>query len=41
VLTATIASKFVRDERERETIEILQILQRLEADVQELKTRLP
>lgn len=41
VLTATIASKFVRDERERETGEILQILQRLEADVQELKTRLP
>jgi voltage-gated potassium channel len=41
VLTATIASKFVRDERESETGEILQILQRLEADVQELKTRLP
>ncbi|MGH3081771.1 MAG: potassium channel family protein [Gaiellaceae bacterium] len=40
VLTATIASKFVRDERESETSEILQILQRLEADVQELKTRL-
>ena len=33
--------KFVRDERESETSEILEILQRLEADVQELKTRLP
>jgi voltage-gated potassium channel len=40
VLTATIASKFVRDERESETSEILQILQRLEADVGEIKTNL-
>jgi hypothetical protein len=40
VLTATIASKFVRDERESETTEMLQILQRLEAEVQEIKTRL-
>jgi hypothetical protein len=31
----------VRDERESESSEILEILQRLEADVQELKTRLP
>jgi hypothetical protein len=41
VLTATIASRVVRDERERETTEILQILHQLQADVQEIKTRLP
>jgi voltage-gated potassium channel len=41
VLTATIASRFVRDEREGETSEVLEILQRLEAEVQEIKTRLP
>jgi hypothetical protein len=41
VLTATIASKFVRDEREGETSEILQTLQRLEAELQEIKARLP
>jgi Protein of unknown function (DUF4236) len=41
VLTATIASKFVRDEREGETAEILQTLRRLEADVHEIKARLP
>jgi voltage-gated potassium channel len=40
VLTATIASRFVRDEREGETTEILQILHGLQADVQEIKTRL-
>jgi voltage-gated potassium channel len=40
VPTATIASRFVRDEREGETTEILQILHGLQADVQEIKTRL-
>jgi voltage-gated potassium channel len=40
VLTATIASKFVRDEREGETTEMLQILHRLEAEVQEIKANL-
>jgi voltage-gated potassium channel len=40
VLTATIASKFVRDERESETSEILQTLQRLEVDVREIKANL-
>jgi hypothetical protein len=33
-LTATVVSRFVRDERESETTEILQIPHRLEADVQ-------
>jgi voltage-gated potassium channel len=41
VLTATIASRFVRDEREGETTEILEALHRLEADVREIKARLP
>jgi voltage-gated potassium channel len=41
VLTATIASRFVRDERESETTEVLQILHRLEAEVQEIKAKLP
>ena len=41
VLTAAIASRFVRDERESETTEILQVLHQLQADVQEIKTRLP
>jgi voltage-gated potassium channel len=40
VLTATIASKFVRDEREGETAEILQTLRHLEADVREIKANL-
>jgi voltage-gated potassium channel len=41
VLTAAIASRFVRDERESETTEILQVLHQLQADIQEIKTRLP
>jgi hypothetical protein len=36
VLMATIASRFVRDEREGEASEVLQILHRLEAEVQEI-----
>jgi voltage-gated potassium channel len=40
VLTATIASRFVRDEREGETSEVLQILHRLEDEVQEIKAKL-
>jgi hypothetical protein len=39
VLTATIASRFVKSDREDETSEILQVLYRLEADVAELKAR--
>jgi voltage-gated potassium channel len=40
VLTATIATRFVNTERSREGDEILASLQRLEADLAELKTRL-
>jgi voltage-gated potassium channel len=41
VLTAAIASRFVRDEREGESAEILRLLHSLEADVREIKARLP
>jgi len=41
VLTAAIASRFVRDERESETAEMLRILNLLQAEVQEIKARLP
>jgi voltage-gated potassium channel len=41
VLTAAIASRFVRDERESETTEILEVLHQLQADVREIRTRLP
>ena len=39
VLTATIASRFVKQDREDETAEILKVLRRLEVDVAELKGR--
>ncbi len=41
VLTATIASRFVKTERGDETGEILAALTRLEAELAELKQRLP
>jgi voltage-gated potassium channel len=37
VLTATVASQFVKSDRADETTEILEALRRLEADVAELK----
>jgi voltage-gated potassium channel len=40
VLTATISSHFVKADRQDESSEILESLQRLEADVAELKARL-
>jgi len=40
VLTATIASQFVKSERGEETTEILAVLARIEADVAALKARL-
>ena len=39
VLTATVASRFVKANRADETSEILETLRRLEADVAELKAR--
>ena len=41
VLTATIASRFVKEDRADETEEIVAALRRLEADMAELKARLP
>jgi hypothetical protein len=41
VLTATIASRFVKTERGDETESILAALTRLEAELAELKQRLP
>jgi hypothetical protein len=41
VLTATIASRFVKADRQDESSEILEVLHRLEADVAELKARFP
>ena len=40
VLTATVASRFVRADRADETDQVLEALRRLEADVAELKARL-
>jgi voltage-gated potassium channel len=40
LLTASIASRFVKEERGEEHIEVMQVLQRLEADVAELKARI-
>jgi len=40
VLTAAIASRFVRIEREPEKNEVLEALHRLEADMREIKARL-
>ena len=39
VLTATVASRFVKADRAEETSEILETLRRLEADIAELKAR--
>jgi hypothetical protein len=41
VLTATISSSFVKSDRQDESSAILDALQRLEAEVAELKARLP
>ena len=41
VLTATISSSFVRTDRQDESSAILDALHRLEAEVAELKARLP
>lgn len=41
VLTATIASRFVKEDADSDQAEILASLRRLEADVAELKSRLP
>lgn len=41
VLTATIASAFVKSDRQDESGAILEALQRFEAELAELKTRLP
>jgi voltage-gated potassium channel len=41
VLTATVASRFVKAERDEESTQIIASLARLEADVAELKARLP
>ena len=40
LLTAAIASRFVRIEREPEKNEVLETLQRLEVDVREIKAKL-
>ena len=40
VLTATVASSFVKADRQDETSEVLSSLRRLEAEVAELKARL-
>jgi voltage-gated potassium channel len=40
VLTATVASYFVKADRQDESSEMLQLLRRLESDVAEIKTRL-
>ena len=40
LLTASIASRFVKEERGEEHIELLEVLRRIEADVAELKTRI-
>jgi voltage-gated potassium channel len=40
LLTASIASRFVREERSEEQDELIEVLRRLEADVQEIKAKL-
>jgi voltage-gated potassium channel Kch len=40
VLTATIASVFVKAERSEETTQILEVLERIEAEISDLKGRL-
>ena len=39
LLTASIASRFVKEERGEEHIEVMEVLRRIEADVAELKAR--
>jgi voltage-gated potassium channel len=41
LLTASIASRFVKQERGEEHVEVLEVLRRIEADVAELKSRIP
>jgi voltage-gated potassium channel len=41
LLTASIASRFVKEERGEEHLDVLEVLRRLEADVAELKARIP
>ena len=41
VLTATVASQFVKSERQDETTEVMKTLREIQADVAELKARLP
>ena len=41
LLTASIASRFVKEERGQEHVEVLEALRRIEAEVAELKARLP
>lgn len=39
LLTASVASRFIRDERSSEHTELLEVLRRVEADIAELKAR--
>jgi hypothetical protein len=39
LLTASIASRYVKDDRGEEHAELIEALQRIEADVAELKSR--
>ena len=41
LLTASIASRFVKEERGEEHLEVLEALRRIEAEVAKLKARLP
>jgi hypothetical protein len=41
LLTAAIASRFVKQERGDEHIEVMEALNRLEAEVADIKARLP
>jgi hypothetical protein len=40
LLTASIASRFVKEERGEEHVELMQALQRIEAEVADMKSRL-
>jgi hypothetical protein len=40
LLTASVASRFVKQERGEEHVEVMEALRRIEADVAELKSRL-
>lgn len=41
LLTASIASRFVKEERGEERVEVMEALRRIEAEIAELKSRLP